>query len=757
MIKPLDFILSTGYKQDKYRILTDLSTMLQIDTNKLKPFIESKNIAELLDERELEKISGQLCEEIQNDENSRSEWSNQMKQALAIARQDIQGKSYPWHNASNVKIPLILNGCIQFNSRIGPEIIQGNKIVNVSVMRPDPTDEISNIAYKQSRHMSYQLIEIVKNWIPDTDKLLMTLPLLGTVYRKTYFDSIRRKPRVDLCLPDDIVLDQSCSALEYADRITHKLELSTNQIIERMRAGIYKEYQIEDLLQSQLKDMSQKFDEKNIASQQSNTNISKNIPQSCCECHCWLDLDDDDYLEPYIVLFHEASKKVLRIKARYDEKSWIKDSSKIVGIEAKNYFTDYHFMPSPDGAFMGLGFGQFLYPLNEAVNSITNKLIDAGHLANLQCGFISRALKVSKGSESFEPGEWKLVNSSTGQSLSNSIMPLPVKEPSQTLFNLLQFLLQSARELASTSEPMQGQLPPPNTPATTVLAVLQQGQKVYSSVFHRLYQGLKKEYEKLYDLNAQYLPASETYKLAKESGMVERKQYDKKEYGVFPVADPNIASDTERLTKLQALWNIKDDPNINEREVVTRYVELLRIPDPEKVINPPPDPNAPPPPEAQLVMAKANNLNAQSSKIHGEMLIDADYKSHKIDLDYKQLWLDSKKAENDAESKRVNSIVQLTQTESKVNSEEITRAEGIMGLVERQVSLEFAPFQATQQQQQPTQQPSPQMPQQGMPQGAGSEPAVQQPAPSMPSNIMPSEAVPTEGKPTLGELKAEGK
>lgn len=743
----------TGYKQDKYRILTDLSTMRQIDTNKLKPLIESKNVAELLDDRELEKIAGQLCEEIQNDENSRQEWTNQMKEALAIARQDIQGKSYPWHNASNVKIPLILNGCIQFNSRIGPEIIQGNKIVNVSVMRPDPTDEISSIAYKQSRHMSYQLIEIVKNWIPDTDKLLMTLPLLGTVYRKTYFDSIRRQPRVDLCLPDDIVLDQSCSALEYAERVTHKLDLSVNQIIERMRAGIYKEYPMEDLLQSQLNDTSQKFDEKNIASQQSHAYISKNIPQNCCECHCWLDLDDDYYLEPYIVLFHEASKKILRIKARYDEKSWIKDDGKIVGIEAKNYFTDYHFMPSPDGAFMGLGFGQFLYPLNEAVNSITNKLIDAGHLANLQCGFIAKALKVAKGAESFEPGEWKIINSPSGQSLANSIMPLPVKEPSQTLFNLLQFLLQSARELASTSEPMQGQLPPPNTPATTVLAVLQQGQKVYSSVFHRLYQGLKKEYEKLYDLNAQYLPASETYKLAKESGMVERKQYDKKEYGVFPVADPNIASDTERLTKLQALWNIKDDPNINEREVVSRYVELLRIPDPEKVLNPPPDPNAPPPPEEQLVMAKANNLNAQSSKLHTEILIEADHKAHQIELEEKRIALDAAKAGIEASAVHVNSTVQLAQAESQINTDEIMRAERTVELAERQMNLEFAPFQAMQQQQQP-QQP-PQMPLQGMPQGAGSAPMASQPAPSMPSSIAPPEGGAPEEKPTLGELKSD--
>lgn len=732
----------TGYKQVTNRILTSYPQMKQIDTAKLKPLIDSENIAELLDERELEKISGQLREEIKNDENSRSEWSKQMKEALAIARQDITGKSYPWRNAANVKLPLILNGCIQFNSRLNPEIIQGNKIVNVAVMRPDPTDDISKIAYQQSRHMSYQLIDVVKNWIPDTDKLLMTLPLLGTVYRKTYFDSVRRLPHVELCLPDDVVLDQSCSALEYAERLTHKVQISTNQIIERMRAGIYKEYPLEELLQAQVNDLSQKFDEDNVSSKQSHPYLSKNMPQNCEECHCKLDLDKDGYTEPYIVLIHESSGKIFRIKARYDEKSWIKEHGKIIGIDEKHYFTDYHFIPSPDGAFMGLGFGQFLYPLNEAINSITNNLIDAGTLSNLQCGFISKALKISKAHEMFEPGEWKIINSPTGQSLANSIMPLPTKEPSQTLFSLLQFLLQTAKELSATSEPMQGQLPPPNTPATTVLAVLREGQKTYSSVFHRVYQGLKKEYGKLYDLNSEYLPATETYRLAKESGMVERKQYDKKQYGVFPVADPNSASDTEKLVKLQALWNIKDDPNINERAVVKRYVELLRIPNDEEFLNPPPDPNAPAPPDVQLVIAKTNNLNAQSQKMHAEMMIEAEHKAQLIDVDHRRIDIDEFKAKVDADSKNVASVVQAAQTESVVSTADMTRAERLQSLIERENALKLAQFQQFQAgQRQPPNVPQPQ----GAPVGQPAQ--MQQPVSPTGSHIPPSQIIPP-GAPT---------
>jgi len=728
--------------------------MNQIDINKLQPFIESKNIADLLDDKTLEKISGELREEIKSDENSQSEWDKQMKEALAIARQDIKAKNYPWDKASNVQIPLILSACIQFNSRINPEIIQGNKIVQVSVMRPDPTDKISNIAYMQGRHMSYQLIDVVKNWIPDTDKLLMTLPLLGTVYRKIYFDPIKKVPHVDLCLPDEVILDQSCSALEYADRITHKITLSINQIIERTRAGIYKAYSLEEIEQAQINSMTDKYSEENISAESSQLSTPRYLRQNCYECHCWLDLDDDHYREPYIVLMHEASGRILRIKTRYNSKSWIKENGKIIGIEAKNFFTDYHFMPSPDGAFMGLGFGQILYPLNSAINTITNNLLDAGHLANVQGGFISKALKISKERLKFQPGQWEMVNSPSGNNLSNSIVPLPTKEPSQTLFNLLQFLLQSARELSSISEPMQGQLPPPNTPATTVLAVLQQGQKVYSSVFHRLYQGLKKEYEKLYDLNAEYLPVTETYNLAKESGMVERKQYDKKMYGVFPVADPNIASDTERLTKLQALWNIKDDQNINERAVVMRYVELLRIPNAEEFINPPPDPNAPPPPETQALIAKANNLNAETQKMHAELMIDADHKAHQIELEEKRIALEAAKAGIDAASERINSVVQLAQADSKINDAEINRAERTVKLAENQMQLEFAPFQTMQestQQQQPAVQAAPQ----GLQPQPNAAPTVLDQIPQTPQSIMPEGAQSQQQPQTLGDLKSE--
>jgi chaperonin GroES len=665
--------------------------MQPIDTNKLQKFINSKNIADLLDDETLTKISTELEEGIAFDKNSRAEWVNQMKEALALARQDLTRKDFPWDGASNDKIPLILSACIQFNARIVPELIQGNKIVEVAVMRDDEDKEHLERAYHQGRHMSYQLIDVIDNWIPDTDRLMMSLPLLGTVYRKTYFDPIDKIPCVDLCLPDDVIVNQSCSSLKKAERVTHMLALSTNQLIERMRSGIYKNYSLDELPEGKPPD-HEDYDSENIST---GHNVSRhNDPiHEISESHCWFDLDGDDYREPYIVTRHTNSGKILRIKARYDNSSWKTEDNKVIGIEGNQYFTAYHFMPSPDGAFMGLGFGQILYPTNESINTLVNQLIDAGTLNNMQSGFISRALKIKKERLRFSPGEWHQVNAPSGIALTQAIMALPTKEPSQTLFSLLEFLLQSGRELSAINEPMQGQLPPANTPATTVLAVLKQGQKQYSSVYRRVLYSLRKEFEKLYDLNSKYLKNTEDYRLARESGMVKRNQYDKKVYGVFPVADPNISSDQERLTKLQALWNVKDDPNINAREVVTRYVEMLRLPDSHKILNPPPNPNAPPPPDVQLELAKAHNLDAQSKKIQFEMMIDADHKAEQLHLAEKELELKMLQAEDAATEARIASISQLAQTDLEVGDKEMLLAERKQALIERRVALDYAQLQ----------------------------------------------------------------
>lgn len=357
-------------------------------SNRLLKLYESENIAEDLDDDELQKIGMRCSREYDLDEASRTEWLEMMQEAIKIAKQVLEQKTTPWPNAANVKFPLITNAIISFASRTYPEIIRGNKVVLAGVIGPDPTGKKEQIARRVSNHMSYQLLVESPNWEEDTDKLLMILPLMGTVFRKSYYDPFLQMPTTDLCLPDRITIDNHAKTIESARRITHQLDLYDNDLIERMRAGIYREIDLEKL----------------------NDNISENNDEDKLHCileqHRYLDLDDDGYAEPYIVTFHKESQTVLRIKSRFSLENIIERNNKIVKITPDCYFTAYHFIPNPDGTFYSIGYGTLLYPINETINTTINQLLDAGTLSNRQAGFIGKGLRIKKGNIAVKPGEW---------------------------------------------------------------------------------------------------------------------------------------------------------------------------------------------------------------------------------------------------------------------------------------------------------------------------------------------------------------
>jgi chaperonin GroES len=759
----------------------------KIDKEKLLFYSKQRNVADFLEPYQITKIAGQLMEEIDDDIQSRATWKNQLDDALTIARQELKEKNHPWRRAANIKYPLILNGCISFNSRTRSELIRGNDIVHVAVMCEDKTDELADKAYRQSRHMSYQLKYVIDNWVSDTDKLLMSLPLLGTVFRKTYFDPIRKLPCVDFCLPDAVVLDQSTKSLKMAPRVTHLLKITNNHLIERMRAKYYLQYDIKELQQP--KEYNDEFQDQNIAAQPSSAKFVELKIQGLREAHCFLDLDNDGYDEPYIVTLHESSGKLFRITARFDSNSFLKDSGKTIGIEPRCLFTDFHFMPSVDNSFMGLGFGQFLYPLNEAINSNINALTDAATLSNLSTGFISDTIKMENKTYRMEPGEWVRVNL-LGKRMQDAIMKIPANEPSQTLFNLTTFLITSAEKLAAISDPMQGQLPPANTPATSVLAVLREGQKVFSTIFARLYDCFAREFQKLYDLNCKYLKATENYAFTERgekviSGIVRRGDYDSKIYGVFPVADPNSSSDSEKFVKAQALMMLKDDPNVNGREVIKMFVELLRIQDSDKLIMPPPDPNAPPPPADQFLLAQAQELKTKSSKNMMEMEHEVEQAvmlEKRYNLDVKKLELEALIASTNASSLEAKSIAELAKAEADLSTIRIDQATKLLNALQQRLTMEYGqPIEellAQQQQQGQAQQAggAAGMPGQmqppiagqagappaGLPEGGGSPtppPPAGAPPEGMPEGMPPGEgkspAEESEAPPTFGSLSKD--
>jgi len=643
----------------------------------LAKFIDMDNIAENLKDEYLKEIANVLNDGFEIDKNSRNEWIVQMENAFELLSYESESKSYPWDKASNIKHPMLLSACMQFNARITPEIIKGDKVVKSKSFIPDTANhDVSNREDRISSHMSYQLLCDESNWQQDTDKLMMILPLVGTVYRKSYFNNINGRPETEICLPESIIINNNIKCLESAQRITHVIYLTSNELIENMRRGLYKEYSLSELTDStsQLSlDFSNENSNEQVRSFSTNEDEKENVYDklhTIYEQHRYLDLDGDGYQEPYIVTLHEASGKVLRIVARYDESSFeYNEHGKFIKINPIHYFTDYHFVPNPNGSFHSLGYGYLLFVLNHSANTITNQLIDAGTLSNRQSGFIGSGLRLPKGDLNFRPGEWKQVDNTMGANISQSIVPLPIKEPSQTLFQLLNFLIDSSKAITSIADVMAGSLPPANTPAATVMALVEQGQQVYSSILLRVYSSLKKEFGKLYNINRKYLADEECFPLASGLGMIRQEDYMAPNYGIYPVADPKLSSSMERMMQGQELLQLMQYPEIDKRRVLANYLEILKVKDIESYM-PPPDPNPPPTPAEELAHAQMRNINMDTACKLAEKELKA------IELGIKELENRSKAAYYGGQlaGDKIDSIAKLAELEQIVPEQQIAKA-----------------------------------------------------------------------------------
>lgn len=596
------------------------------------------NIAEELDDELLEKIGRKVVKEAEDDDKTREEWFDKYNEALKIAKQTIEKKSYPFENAANVKIPLILQGCIQFNARLLPEIVRNNKTVSVSIIGSS-TEEDEQRAKRISEHMTLQTIKTVENWVGDTDKLLMTLPLIGTVFRKWCYDPILRKPATYLCLPTEVIINNDITSISQAQRITHVLKMTKNEIIEKMRYGLYKEVELYQLEES-INENSREDAEKILPTTMDDSTYNYMV----YEQWRYYDLDEDGYEEPYIVTVLKHNHKVLRISAAFDEASFIYNyKNELIKIIPHRYYSAHHFLPSPDGTFLGVGFGSLLLQLNAAINSIVNNLIDAGTLANIRGGFISRDLRLQKGDANFAPGEYKQVNSPMGQNIANSIYPLPISEPSQTLFVLLQFLVDFGRQVANISDVLMGNASNANMPATSVVTLVEQGTKIFNSILMRLYESLKQEYAILYDLNRRYLPLYAKSDLMVSDGFITEEDYASDKYNILPIANPSMGMDAVRLAKLQVLMGMIQDPELNSHEIKRRYFDALGIGDIDKLFRTPEE-LAQPTAQDLILKAELENKQADSalkSMQQHKIMMEHEAEAVKTEIEEKRIQVDA--------------------------------------------------------------------------------------------------------------------
>jgi chaperonin GroES len=583
-------------------------------------WIDKPNIAEDLSPEILSRIGMRAMDEFRIDNNSRAEWKQKVDAALKLALQKTSPKMYPWPGAASIIWPLLTTASNEFAARAYPAIIQGRNVVKGTVIGSDkgipfqmngqvqmgPAGKplwIQQPGVKRARadkigaHMSWQLLSEMKDWETQTDLLLHVIPIIGCAARKSFYDPSLRYNCSQYVSMLDLVVNYNAKSFDSAPRISEQFQLYPNEIEERIRSGLFREFQYGQ------------------AAQQKGYENDPDAPHDFIEQHRWWDLDKDGYQEPYIVTIHKETSRVVRIVARYDQDSIkLQPDGTIWKIEAIQYYTLYQFLPNPESTIYGLGFGHLLGPINEAINTTLNQMFDAGHLQNTGGGFIASGLSMNTGAVRFRVGQYNPVNS-MGMALRDSIYTMDFKGPSPVLFQLLGILIEAGKEVASIKDILTGNESPAGTSPVTMMALIEQGLRGFSDIYKRIYRSFKAEFGKLYDLNGKYLAQGAGYQQGDEWQEITPDDY-KKGSGVEPVGDPTAVTDMQQLGRAGYLMQFYGKPGINDVAVTRRALEAGQINDLDEVLND----NPQPPPLVQLAMqektAEIGKIRAQESQAY---------------------------------------------------------------------------------------------------------------------------------------------
>ena len=600
-------------------------------TEALLTQVSDPNLAEGMDDERLDAISADLVKGFDSDEESRSDWLRKSEDYLKLALQIKETKSTPWPNAANVKFPLLSISSIHFNARMYPALVNGFDIVRGMTVGEDNDGSKADTANRISKHMSYQLLHEMEDWEDDMDAGLFVLPMIGTFFKKVYYDPIDEINKSELVMPQDLSVNFYAKSMKKAPRATHILTQSTNEIREAMNQGLYHDIGLFDepieeddsltaptgvSVTPELGVMGNThIDDVQGITQPSE--VDNTVPHEILEMHCWLDLDHDYYEEPYIVTIHRETKKILRIIARYTAEDVVSDeANELLKIKATEYFVNYKFIPDPQSGVYGVGFGTLLGPINETVNTLINQLLDSGTLSNMQSGWIAPGVKVRGGVFKFKPGEWKLAQF-VGDNIKNKIMPLPVREPSNTLFALLGMLTTEAQKLSSVMDIMTGEMPGQNTKATVVLQAVEQGSKVFNAIAKRLYRMFSKELKMLFRLNSIHLTDEVYFNVLdkKKSEVIKTaaEDYDLESLNIMPSADPSVSSQSQRIAKVQALEPLVGQGLVNPKVYAKRFVDAVEIEDADELLEmPEPQPNEEFELEKAMAIQEAKNEAAKT-------------------------------------------------------------------------------------------------------------------------------------------------
>ena len=589
-------------------------TILNLDTKLVvnKDLMQAPNLCDRFKDAELDTI-GHICwRGYDRDLQSRSRWESRMNAGMDLALQIQKAKSFPWPDSANVVFPLVTIAALQFSARTYTNIIQGTDIVRYQVIDEDPNGLLQKRADRISKHMSWQCLEEDKAWEEEHDRLLINLGIVGTNFVKSSYNAKLGCITSELITARDFVLDYYAKSVESCTRKTQRIMLYRNEIYERSVRGTFRDVVDENWFKTPPALVASEMTRSDERTGMSPPVNEDDQAFETLEQHRFFDFDKDGYAEPYIVTIEKNSHKVLRIAARFDTEEQIERTSKgkIICIRPMEYFTKYSFIPSPDGGIYDIGFGILLGPLNEAVNSGINQLLDSGTMQNCMGGFLGRGAKIRGGVYTMAPWEWKRVDSS-GDDLRKNLVPYPDRQPSNVMFSLLGLLINYTDRAAGTTDPMVGENPGQNTPAETSRSMVEQGSQIYNVVFKRVWRSMKQEFKKRHLLNGMFL--SGTKKFGTGGSRVRKEDYASDPDQVVPSADPNVTSSGMRFMQAQAVRQASlQVPGYDPVAVEKNFLQALRVNEIDKLY---PGPDKVPPAPNPLVQREEMKLRAKAMEI----------------------------------------------------------------------------------------------------------------------------------------------
>ena len=569
------------------------------------------NLADFMSEDDLMNIASELIGKYDEDKTSRKDWEETYTKGLDLLGFKYEERSQPFQGASGVTHPVLAEAVTQFQAQAYRELLPAGGPVRSQIVGKEDTLKQQQ-AERVQEFMNYQIMHVMEEYDPELDQMLFHLPLAGSAFKKVYFDTNIGRAVSKFVPADDLVVPYNATDLQSSERVTHVIRRSENEIKKMVVSGFYRDVE----LQMSTEEDSVLNKEREISGLQKNDYQNDNF--TLLEVHCDLDLpgfeEDNGVKLPYIVTVDEGSAKVLSIYRNYRENDPL--------ARKDQYFVHFKFLPGL--GFYGFGLVHMLGGLSRTATAALRQLIDAGTLSNLPAGFKARGLRIRDDDSPLQPGEVRDVDAPSGD-LRAGLLPLPYKEPSQTLYALLGFVVQTATRFATVADQKIGENLGSNAPVGTTMALMERGTKVMSAIHKRLHYGQKIEFQLLAQIFAEYLPTMYPYEVEGGPSQIKQQDFDGR-VDILPVSDPNIFSVAQRVVLAQTQLQLaQSNPKAhNVYEAYRRMYTALGVTDIQAILPLPPRP-APMDPG----MENAGSLKGMQLKAFPQQNHDAHINAHR--------------------------------------------------------------------------------------------------------------------------------